>query len=520
MGLFSRFLFRARFLSAIVSKQLVATRHTAPSPPLRGRAGEGGSHGRGRSLWLPPSLTLPRCSDRGDGGRVFGDIVDTFDSESRRLSDAVPRGVSDGREIGVCDAGLGRRSQRSAVVPSVQRQPDDRLQVAGALARGWDDRASGAVASAADFAAAQRCGDGDGRAFGPRGASSLGRTQDRQAAEGSGAARSSGALDGHCDPEAAWGGTGRIRRRSVRLHPVRAGTTERVVADGFQGPCGLARRPASSADRARRSLALFGHTGGVRRRADRDSQTAAYHRVPSLWPARETDHRQWFALGRWTGQPVHTARRLADRAWHQDQPFAALSSADHGQGRTLPPQPQGRSVVRSSLRRYRRRPACFRAMAHRLQHATAARRAWACRAGQPLPTESARLCRDRRALRICTKRCGAPGPARRSRQLPWSHSKSRRPSAAKSSRSGQPRTMASSTSSSEPRRLQPSTSGLSTDAQKVSTMSPNTRPPSPRSEHPQGGREQRQLRCFTPARASASARHGRSASPAGCRGRD
>src|SRR5437667_11362328 len=66
MGLFSRFLFRARFLSAIVSKQLVATRHTAPSPPLRGRAGEGGSHGRGRSLWLPPSLTLPR---KGEGNR-------------------------------------------------------------------------------------------------------------------------------------------------------------------------------------------------------------------------------------------------------------------------------------------------------------------------------------------------------------------------------------------------------------------------------------------------------------------
>jgi Integrase core domain len=35
--------------------------------------------------------------------------VDTFDSESRRLSDAVPRGVAHGRDIGVCDVGLGRR---------------------------------------------------------------------------------------------------------------------------------------------------------------------------------------------------------------------------------------------------------------------------------------------------------------------------------------------------------------------------------------------------------------------------
>src|SRR4051794_27825831 len=67
-------------------------------------------------------------------------------------------------------------------------------------------------------------------------------------------------------------------------------------------------------------------------------------------------------------------------------------------------------------------------------------------------------------------------------------SKSRRPSAAKPLRSGKPHRTASSTSSSEPRRLQPSTSGLSTERQKVSTMSPNTCPPSPRSEHPGGGR--------------------------------
>src|SRR5581483_12123257 len=74
------------------------------------------------------SLSLWECSDRGHGGRVFGDIVDTFDSESRRLSDAVPRGVSNGREIGVCDVGLGRRSQRSAIVPSVRNQSEHGLQ--------------------------------------------------------------------------------------------------------------------------------------------------------------------------------------------------------------------------------------------------------------------------------------------------------------------------------------------------------------------------------------------------------
>ena len=37
----------------------------------------------------------------------------------------------DGREIGVCDVGLARRSRRSAIVPPVRHQPDDRLQMAG-----------------------------------------------------------------------------------------------------------------------------------------------------------------------------------------------------------------------------------------------------------------------------------------------------------------------------------------------------------------------------------------------------
>ena len=64
------------------------------------------------------TLHPPLCSDRRDGGRVFGDIVDTFDSKSRRLSDAVPRGVPDGRAVGICDVGVGGRGQYSAVVPA------------------------------------------------------------------------------------------------------------------------------------------------------------------------------------------------------------------------------------------------------------------------------------------------------------------------------------------------------------------------------------------------------------------
>ena len=72
----------------------------------------------------------------------------------------------------------------------------------------------------------------------------------------------------------------------------------------FKGHVALATRPASSADRARRSLAL-------RRWCWRPAPTsstddgpgAAHHRLPPLRPARGADHRQRFALGRRTRQP-------------------------------------------------------------------------------------------------------------------------------------------------------------------------------------------------------------------------
>ena len=350
--------------------------------------------------------------------------MDTFDSESRRLSDAVPRGVPDGREVGVCDVGVGGRSQRSEPVPSLRRSAR-RPATSGwsvGVRRGWRDlQELSRRPQNSPCAALQRRKSG---AFGARGASGLGRAQDRQAAEGSGPRSGSGALDGDGDPEAAWGRAGRVWWRPVGLHPLRARAAERVVADGLQGPCGPARRPAASADRARRSLALRRGACGLRQRADRDGQTAAHHRLPPLRPAREADHRQWLALGRRTGQPVHPARGLADRARHQDQPFAALSSADHGQGRALPPQPQSRGAVRSALRRSRRCRTRLRALAQRLQHATAARGARACRAGQPLSAEPARLCRDRRALRIRSRRHRAPCPAGRSRQSARPHRQS------------------------------------------------------------------------------------------------
>src|SRR6202035_721311 len=114
-------------------------------------------------------------------------------------------GMSDGHEIGICDVGVGRGGECSAVVPSLRRQPYNRLQMAGALATGRDDGASGVVAPSAEFAIAQRFGDGRSSAFGACGTSGLGRPQDRQATEGSGAGSGSGTFDGDGDFEAAWG---------------------------------------------------------------------------------------------------------------------------------------------------------------------------------------------------------------------------------------------------------------------------------------------------------------------------
>src|SRR5207244_13475516 len=146
----------------------------------------------------------------------------------------------------------------------------------GAVAARRDGGASGTVASSAEFAIAQRYGDGESSAFGACGASGLGRPQDRQAAEGSWAGSYSGTLDGDGDLEAAWDRIGRTRWWPVRLHPFREGAAKRVVADGLQRPRGLAHWPASPTDRARRSLAFLRGACGLCQRADRDGQAAAH----------------------------------------------------------------------------------------------------------------------------------------------------------------------------------------------------------------------------------------------------
>ena len=86
----------------------------------------------------------------------------------------------EGADIGSCAAALA--SAR-------------RLAISGwSAGDGREHGAFGAVASAAQFTGAQRCSHGASSAFGTWRTSSLGWPQDRQAAEGSRAGRSSGAL--------------------------------------------------------------------------------------------------------------------------------------------------------------------------------------------------------------------------------------------------------------------------------------------------------------------------------------
>ena len=166
-------------------------------------------------------------------------------------------------------------------------QPDDRLQMAGALAARRGGRASGVVAPTAEFAVAQRCSDGGSGAFGACGASGLGRPQDRQALKDLGHEASSGALDGDGDPEAAWGRIGRSWWRPNRLHRFERARPNELWQMDFKGHVAMDAGRLASADRARRSLALRSGACGLRQRADRDGQTAAHQRIPPLRPARE-----------------------------------------------------------------------------------------------------------------------------------------------------------------------------------------------------------------------------------------
>ena len=307
---------------------------------------------------------------------------------------------------------LGGRSEPSRPVPAVRDRADDRLQVAVAMAARRCFRSGRSVAAAASFAEAKFCDDRGGGVVAARRASCLGWPQDRSAVDRSRRDRGACCLDSDGDPQAARGRAGRFGGGEAAFTRFERDAAERALADGLQGPCALAAgrlHPLTVLDDHSRFALVLAACADERTETSRSSSSP----LSAAMACPSDDHRQRLALGRRPGQPVHPARRLADRAGHPHRPFPALSSPDNGQGRALPPQPQGRGAGRSAVCRSRRRCPGPRTLAQCLQHRAAARGARPRRAGQPLPAKSSRLYRDPEALRLCAPRHRPPRPARR-----------------------------------------------------------------------------------------------------------
>ena len=164
-------------------------------------------------------------------------------------------------------------------------------------------------------------------------------------------------------------------RRGKALHPLRARSPQRSVADGLQGPCRPAHRPAASAHRARRPFALLDRAVGLRRPDHRNRANAPDRGLPPLRSAVAHRHRQRPAMGRWRPQQLHAAHRLADRGQRRRQPLQAVPPADARQGGALPPDAQGRGAAGTTLRRSRQGPGRLRPLAPCLQCRAATRSA-------------------------------------------------------------------------------------------------------------------------------------------------
>ena len=303
------------------------------------------------------------CMDRRHGLQVFGDIGDTMmalDCSAEELIDALARGVCDGFAFGVFVSGGSGGGERIGPLPPVRDQPEDGVQVDRPCPV-WR-RHVGSVPTAARFAVADGRVDGSGGPVGAGGASTLGRPEDRATAAESGPDGCSVALDGDGNPTPSRRGAGRIGDGRA-VPAVRAGSAERVVADGLQGPHRAGTGALPSADGAGRSFPFLTLSAGLCQRARRDGARASGGDVPPLRPAGVDHHRQRLALGRHGGSAVHTARCLAAAAWHRHQPQPPHASPDHGQGRTLPPEPEGRSPWRATLRRSDPLPAGLRPVA-------------------------------------------------------------------------------------------------------------------------------------------------------------
>ena len=230
---------------------------------------------------------------------------------------------------------------------------------------------------------------------------------------------------------------------------LRARRAQRSVADGLQGPLRAGPGPLPSADGARRPLALsrwlIGACANEQGATVQPGWSAVFRRygLPGA---------SWPTTARRGGPPAaerHTPLDgLAARPGRAGRPRPALSPADPGQGRALPPHPEGRGARRPHASRIStRRQRAFDPWREVYNTTPPARgpRTWPG-PRQPLRHEPAAPCPSHRAARVRARRHRAQGPARRLAQLPRATFYCPAPSPAAPSPCEPPTPMASSTS--------------------------------------------------------------------------
>ena len=98
------------------------------------------------------------------------------------------------------------------------------------------------------------------------------------------------------------------------------------------------------ADHARRPLALFPDSEGVRERANRDGPTPPDRELSPIRTAAADEHGQRQPLGYAVGRSAHAPDCMADPARCAGQPFTAVSSTDERKGRTISSDVEGRGA--------------------------------------------------------------------------------------------------------------------------------------------------------------------------------